>query len=545
MHHRKFINRLSNHRQRTFALGLVALLALSSRAGIAATDLVTPESKAVSATSDCYVEDLPDRLRCGFITVPENTARPDGRQIDIHYMILPAIKNTHPDQALLAIAGGPGQSAIDNAAYFDRLLSKVRQQRDILLIDQRGTGRSNGLQCPDEALSAFDINDEHIDAGAEAAKCLAKLDADVSQYGSQTALTDFEAVRRHLGYAKLHLYGISYGTRMAQLYMRHYPQVLSTVTLDGVVPMQQSVLAIGQAIDRGFELLLQDCRDTRACAGQFPQLDSELAQVDARLAAAPYSGEISDPLTGETTQLTLTRNKFLGAIRMALYMPSTRALLPHAIHQAYLANYRPILGLYALTLDSAGMAMGMHASVVCGEDLPRVTDELLMQLQASHLGRSLLKASQESCAQWQMPTVAASFSEPITGNIPTLLLSGERDPATPPAWGEMAMVNLGNAKHLVSPYATHGVAAQSCATNLIDKLVNTGDVSALNGECLNKDVRRSFYLNASTVEVIPSQELVPTDADKPSRAGQDINLNVKKTVEVIPQVTEPASGSKR
>ena len=164
--------------------------------------------------------------------MPENPNKPDGKLIQVHYVVLPAVKNANHEEALLAIAGGPGQSAIDNAASFNTMLSKVRQQRDILLIDQRGTGRSNLLQCDQGAQSALSFDDENIDSLAEAQKCLANIDADVSQYGSLNAVQDFEAVRAQLGYKKLHVYGISYGTRMAQLYMRLYPEHLATVTLD-------------------------------------------------------------------------------------------------------------------------------------------------------------------------------------------------------------------------------------------------------------------------------------------------------------------------
>lgn len=459
----------------------------------------------------CYVQGLSDRLNCGFVTVPENPNKPDGKTIDVHYVVLPAVKNSYPGEALLAIAGGPGQSAIDNAASFNSMLAKVREQRDILLIDQRGTGRSNILNCTDGNASALSFNDSNVDSALETQKCLEQIkDTDITQYGSLTALADFEAVREHLGYKKLHLYGISYGTRMAQLYMRHYPDVLSTVTLDGVVPMQQSVLAIGEAIERGFSLLLEDCKATAACHAQFPQLADDLAKVEAKLQMAPFVSDIRDPLTGDQTSLTMTRNKFLGAVRMALYMPNVRALLPHAIHQAAEGNFQAMVGLFSLTVDSTGIAMGMHASVVCGEDVHRITPEMRETASHSYMGKLMLEQMENSCAVWQIPNVDANFSEPISSDIPTLLLSGEIDPATPPSWGELAKEKLTNAKHFVAPYATHGVAYQSCGNKLIADLVASGSVKDLDGQCLEKDVRRSFYLNASTVEPLTNDNNTST-----------------------------------
>ncbi|MEO3737765.1 alpha/beta hydrolase [Shewanella baltica] len=508
----------TNATWRTRMLSVSALMLAMASTATWASDVKSQQTQAADIarnmannTDTCYVEGVSDRLNCGFVTVPENPNKPDGKQIQVHYVVLPAVKNVNHEEALLAIAGGPGQSAIDNAAGFDAMLSKVRQQRDILLIDQRGTGRSNLLTCDEGAQSPLSFDDDNADTLAETQKCLAKIDADVTQYGSLNAIKDFEAVRQHLGYKKLHIYGISYGTRMAQLYMRLYPAHLATVTLDGIVPMQQSVLEIGASIDRGFDLLFKDCQETTACHAQFPELKAEFDQVAASLAKAPVMENVYDPVTGEKTMLTMTRGKFYGSIRMALYQANVRALVPHAIHQAAKHNFQPILGLYSLTIDNAGMAMGMHASVVCGEDMHRITPAMREQAQHSFMGKTMLEGLEATCEVWKVPAVDDSFSEPISSDIPTLLLSGEIDPATPPSWGELAMEKLTNAKHFVAPYATHGVAYQSCANNLIADLVRSGSVKDLDGECLKKDVRRSFYLNASSVEPLNATSTKTTD----------------------------------
>lgn len=507
-------------------LSMSALMLAMASTATWASDVKSQQTQAADIASNianntdtCYVEGVSDRLNCGFVTVPENPNKPDGKQIQVHYVVLHAVKNVNHEEALLAIAGGPGQSAIDNAAGFDAMLSKVRQQRDILLIDQRGTGRSNLLTCNEGAQSPLSFNDDNADTKAETQKCLAKIDADVTQYGSLNAIKDFEAIRQHLGYKKLHVYGISYGTRMAQLYMRLYPAHLATVTLDGIVPMQQSVLEIGASIDRGFDLLFKDCQETTACHTQFPELKAEFDQVAASLAKAPVMENVYDPVRGEKTMLTMTRGKFYGSIRMALYQANVRALVPHAIHQAAKHNFQPILGLYSLTIDNAGMAMGMHASVVCGEDMHRITPAMREQAQHSFMGKTMLEGLEATCEVWKVPAVDDSFSEPISSDIPTLLLSGEIDPATPPSWGELAMEKLTNAKHFVAPYATHGVAYQSCANNLIADLVRSGSVKDLDGECLKKDVRRSFYLNASSVEPLNATGTKTTTTDDNASTG--------------------------
>jgi pimeloyl-ACP methyl ester carboxylesterase len=498
---------------RWLAVAIVILFANYSYADTQEANEIAP-----AKTTACYLDGLDEQLQCGKMSVPENPKQPDGKQIDIHFAILPAIKNTYPDEALLAIAGGPGQSAIENAASFNRMLSKVRQQRDILLIDQRGTGQSNILSCDDDTTAILSMNDDDMDIIAMTEKCLAQIDADVTQYGSNSALKDFEAVRQFLGYQKLHLYGISYGSRMAQLYMRHYPEALLTVTLDGVVPMQQSVVAIGSSIERGLNVLWRDCKSTPACQQQFPDLADEYNKVDQLLASAPINQQVRDPQTNQLSDFLLTRGKFSGAIRMAMYMANIRALLPHAIHQAAQGNYQSILGIYALTIDSTGIAMGMHASVVCGEDIHRISEQMRKDAKESYISSSMLDGLEKTCQAWPMPTVDDSFSEPIHSDIPTLLLSGELDPATPPNWGALAQEKLTQSKHLIAPYATHGVAGQSCGNDLVAQLVDQGSVKDLDGACLQKDVRRSFYLNANTVEALPV-------TDNPA----DIEINLDTT----------------
>ena len=460
-------------------------------------------AKPASEESDhCYIEGLSDRLRCGYIIVNENPNEPNGQKINIHYAVIPAVKNIYPNQAFLAIAGGPGQSAIDNAPLFNNTFARIRETRDILLIDQRGTGRSNILKCPeDKSVSPLLMNEGNFDTIAETNKCLAAIDGDVTQYTSTAALKDFEAVRISLGYDKLHIYGISYGTRMAQLYMREYAEAIATVTLDGVVPMQQSVLAIGLAIDRAVDLLISECENLSRCQQQFPSLRKALATTEVELMLSPVKAQIFHPMTGQPTEFLLTHDKFLSVIRLALYSPTTRVLLPYAIHQAGEKNYQAVLGLYSLTMEGIDIAMGMHASVVCSEDIHRLSTDLSTELETSYMGRTMFTELSKVCSVWPSTKVEETFSAPISNNIPTLLLSGELDPATPPDWAILAMADMKNAKHLVAPHAAHGVAMQSCANRLVAQLVDEGSTAELDGDCLKEERPRGFYLNANGVDI--------------------------------------------
>ena len=449
----------------------------------------------------CYVDGIADRLRCGSIEVAENPLQPEGRKIDIHYAVIPAINNIYPAEAFLAIAGGPGQSAIDSAPTFDATFANVRQTRDILLIDQRGTGRSNPLLCPeDTSVLPLQVDDRKFDAALETQNCLAQLQGDVKQYTSAIALADFEAVRVKLNYQKLHLYGISYGSRMAQLYMRRYPKALGTVTLDGVVPMQQSVLAIGLAIDRAMALLLAECADSDRCGEQFPNLAERLATVIAELDQSPAMLQVMHPTTGKPSKFFLTRNKFLGVLRLALYAPNTRSLLPLAIDRAAAGNYQPVLGLYSLTMNGLDLAIGMHNAVLCSEDIHRLTNDLTEQLGQSTIGTSMLEQMSDACAVWPANPVNDDFFKPIASAIPTLLLSGQQDPATPPEWAELAMSKMTNAVHWIAPHAAHGVAMQTCAGRLIAQFIDLGSTTEIDSECIQDGGAGGFYLNANALD---------------------------------------------
>lgn len=471
-------------------------------------------SSEIQQTDHCYLDGISNRSQCGFVNVAENPSQPNGKKIQIHYAVLPAVKPLHPDEAFLAIAGGPGQSAIDNASSFESTFKKIRETRDILLIDQRGTGRSNLLQCSgpeDSNQSPLTINERDVDTLAEARKCLQQLDADVSMYNSSVAIHDFEAVRQVLGYKKLHLYGISYGSRMAQLYMRHYSDALATVTLDGVVPMQQSVIAVGLSVDRALQGVLDECADDPVCASKYPNLNQTLDELNRELHESPIRADIFHPLTGEPDELLLTRDKVLGILRLSMYSPATRSLLPLAIQQAAQGIFQPMLGLYSLMLENIDMAAGMHNAVVCAEDLHRIDDNLKTAIKGSYMASSLYQQIRDACSVWPSNLARDDFFQPVASDIPTLLLSGELDPATPPDWGTMAMTKMTNARHLIAPHASHGVASQTCGNRLVAELVENGDIENIEGDCLEDTSAKEFYLNPSSAQPV-----------SPKKTGEDI-----------------------
>lgn len=462
----------------------------------------------------CYAKDLPDRLLCGTLQQPLSAKAvkdAENQTISIHFAIIPAIKPLYPTEAVLAFAGGPGQSAFDAAAVFAQALRYARENRDILLVDQRGTGKSGLLQCDGmDLVSQFAFDESTADivalAKTDTLACKEKLQVDLSHYTTVAAASDFEAVRQALGYQKLHLYGGSYGTRMAQEYMRQYPAAVVTATLDGVVPFNQSLGALGAASDASVAALYAYCEASETCHRQFPRARQQLQQLIQQLDAAPVSTRVRHPRTFALIDLTLTRAKLQQAIRFALYSNNSRALLPYTIEQALAGDYSPLVGLMLSQDIVQQLSVGVNFAVVCAEDVPFWTAESRAEFAKSYLGRTWMQSAEASCAVWQTPAVDVAYTQPLQTATPVLLLSGGLDPVTPPAWAELAMSQMPNARHLVAPHATHIVASQSCAPKLISQFINQQSAANLDASCLNQELRKPFFTNANGVASLTAEQ---------------------------------------
>lgn len=467
--------------------------------------LVSPLSRAESEKEEvqgeglapCYLPNLSDQVSCGSVTVPE--IHGGEKNIDVHFAVLPALREKFPEEAVLVIAGGPGQSAMDLAGHFNRVLNEVRRERDILLIDQRGTGRSNELHCDQmDSIEQLSFDDQSLDIQKETQRCKDDLAADLNGYNSRMALEDFELIRKKLAYKKLHVFGTSYGTRMVQLYMRHYPDSVATGIMDGLVPLKQNVLAVGESVDHSMELMLSQCESQEACQQRYPNLRQDFQSLLGNIGGQTLLQGVKHPVSAEGAALRLTRSKLNGVLRLALYSQQARTLLPYAIDRLKLGDSAPILGLFGMTLSGFDLAMGMHAAIVCAEDWPRLTDKDRAQMKGSLIGEDMLAALDISCPVWNVNANLKDFETPLESNIPSLLLSGRYDPATPPAWASTMEPQLSNSVHVIFPNATHGVAGHTCANELIAEFISNPDPADLDLSCVEKDRERGFFLNANS-----------------------------------------------
>ncbi len=452
----------------------------------------------------CHVDGIKAQVKCGKLQVLEDYSKPDGEQITINFVVLPAIDNSDNKIPLMFLAGGPGQAAAELASGLTRVFYEVRKTRDLILVDQRGTGASHPLQC--EGVLAQDVyvlTPEDFSV-QDVKDCLENLTADLSQYNSENAIRDFEAVRSALGHKQINIYGGSYGTRAGLVYMRMFPDSLRSVVLDSVAPIDVPIGLFGQSSAHSFNLLLKNCQKEPTCQHAFPKLAQEFQALLERLEQAPVQVNIAHPRLGTPTKFVISKAKLLGIIRMQLYSVAARSLVPLVIHQAYLGNYMPLAGLIAQTESGQGIYIGLLFNIICNEDYPRISATDFEQDannnfggDESHFGFKMV------CSLWPQYSPNEAFYTPVTADIPTLILSGELDPVTPPSNGEYSANSLPNNHHIVVKNAAHTVVMSTCASDIINEFLTLLKPKELDESCLDDVPNESFMtsLNGGTMSL--------------------------------------------
>ncbi len=436
---------------------------------------------------------------CGHAEVWENRELESGRRIQLHYAVLRAYSASPARDAVFFLAGGPGQSAITLAHDMAPLLEGVRRERDIVFLDQRGTGRSNPLSCdledPEDPKEQFrtDFDTDKL------RRCVAELDADTTQYTTEAAVADLDDVRQALGYERVNLIGASYGTRLALAYARHHSKALRSMVLDGVAPPQLRLfldfLPDGQrALDQAFDY----CERNADCSASYPSLRQDFSALLQRLKQEPLVAKVRHPETGEEIELTLTADAFASAVRGMLYSAEVSQLLPVVIEQVAQGKLDALLTQSMLVSHSVQntMSLGLLLSVACSEDLPRVHNPELAEYAAqSFLPASSVAEMRAACQVWPHARTNPDTAEPVVSDVPTLLLSGELDPATPPRWADLALEGLHRGLHVVVPGQGHGTLSVGCVPKLVTRFIGAGSADGLDASCVNGLKRPHFFLD--------------------------------------------------
>jgi pimeloyl-ACP methyl ester carboxylesterase len=426
--------------------------------------------------------------RCGFLVVPENRGRLEGRTIRLAVAIIPAIAQQPAPDPLVHLTGGPGGVAILEAQ--ELVDAGFNRDRDLILMDQRGTFLSEpALTC--EVIDRFNRQQvglpldarstrrKHVAATRKCRRDLVARGIDIAAYNTTENAADFADLRRALGYDRWNVFGVSYGTDLALTILRDHPEGLRSVILDSTVP--PSVVALSEfwpnARD-GFQNIFRACKAQARCRRSFPNLERTFTKLVRRLESDPVRTTVADPATGQPTPVVLDGGALANwLVTMSFYTPSFKDV-PSWIAQLAAGDPQSIATLRLAQVTPPGfVGYGLTYGVICSEWVPFDSErEVLAQ------GRDVLPRYPRSvlaqppqftynfddCRVWDVPAAPASVREPTVSEIPTLILSGSFDSVTPLAWAYAAAETLPNSRIASIPGVGHFVAPESpCAQSVI------------------------------------------------------------------------------
>jgi pimeloyl-ACP methyl ester carboxylesterase len=455
-----------------------------------------PGSRVLDRLHPCPSADGPTDAYCGTLTVFEDRAAKTGRQISLWIVVLPAIRPVNRDPVFF-LAGGPGQGAAQLARQIRAAFRTVQRTRDIVLVDQRGTGKSNPLNCRSDANSLREMTEASESSLDRLKRCLAGYNADVRLYTTNIAMDDLDEVREYLGYDRVNLYGGSYGTRAALVYLRRHGERVRTAVLDGVAPMDMRLpMFTARDAQRALDKLLSDCDTDAACRQAFPELPARIRNLLQRLEQSPPTVRIVHPRTGIAEDVRVDARVVASILFSALYSPLTASMVPTLVDKAERNEFQ---SLFALGLAGEGtaenMSIGMQLSVLCSEDAARVTPADVQQATAGTIfGSHLLGTQLKACEMWPRGVVDASYYEPVVSDVPTLVLSGDLDPVTPPSWGESVVKTLKHGRHVTVPGTGHGVLGTACGQKVIRDFLDSASTASIDVSCVRSIKRPPFFV---------------------------------------------------
>jgi pimeloyl-ACP methyl ester carboxylesterase len=426
--------------------------------------------------------------RCGTLEVLEDRAKPRGRRLALAVAVVGTERAHSAEAPLFVLAGGPGQSIRDVFPAIAPAFGLILRSRDLVLVDQRGTGGSSRLGC--KALDAPErvLQDEAKQLEAVAA-CADALSADLRRYGTDDYVADLEEVRTALGYPRVNVMGFSYGTRAALAWLRAHPERIRALVLDGVAPFQQ---AIGGNFEedgqRALDLLFARCAADPFCHERFPDPPAALRALREQLAGRAARVRTRHPLTGAPLVADFGVDQLRAVVSAFLYQSEAAAVLPPMLGAAAGGDLGPLAAQGVATMADleAGLSRALQLSVLCAEDVPFIQDGPPAEDAARFMGRASRDAFRKLCARWPVPPVPAAWRAPFRSEAPVLLLSGEADPVTPPRWAALLAKDLPNAREIVLAGQGHGVFTRGCVPHLVADFLDAGSSAALDLACAAK-----------------------------------------------------------
>jgi pimeloyl-ACP methyl ester carboxylesterase len=445
----------------------------------------------------CRLDGIDEELLCGKLTVFENRQTRTGRTIELNVVVLPAFDQKTKAEPLFDLAGGPGASSTGGAAFYAGPGKEYRRRHDVVLVDQRGTGQSNRLSIPQEKTPQYYLSEMYpVDYVREMRHAL-EQQADLTQYTTSIAMDDLDDVRAWLGYDKINLFGLSYGTRAALVYMRQHPDHVRSAILMGVAPTDLKMpLHHSESAARAMDLLLGECEKDATCHTAFPQIRDDWKNVLTQLEKQRARVQYSPPGKASPTTVEIQRGVFGEKIRTWMYDRDQAARIPLIVHHAAEGEFAPFLQQAIAPSIPDFIADGMYLSVTCAEDVPFIDPEEATKLTADNpFGNYRVFQQTRACGMWPRGEIPADFLEPVRSTAPVLIFSGNMDPVTPPRYAEEVAGFLPNSWHVIIPEAGHGpfgLSDPGCVDRIAINFMDQGDSKNIDASCVEKMARPPF-----------------------------------------------------
>ncbi|MEM9292306.1 MAG: alpha/beta fold hydrolase [Acidobacteriota bacterium] len=428
--------------------------------------------------------------RCAKVPVPENWQQPDGRQIELSLAVIPAQSDEPAPDPLVPLAGGPGQAILEVYPAIAGSFRGINRERDIVLLDQRGTGESHPFPCfpdtedPAELLSQ--PSDEELEGHFQG--CLDAFDGNPRYYTTVEAVKDLEHVLDRLGAPQANFLGVSYGTRLGLAFLRELPDRVRTLTLDAVVDWNFVVGdTFGRDAERAFQNLLRRCAADRGCSQAYPQLEEDFEALYRRLQErGPQLVRFAHPRTAEMIEAEIGWGQVSGLLRALLYSPQSTALVPLLIHDALKNDDLGRFAARAIAVsepEDLMMYQGLFFSVICSEDWPELKDRPVVDAETQRANAlfagEFVRSVRIGCGIWPSNPAPPELRQPVTADVPTLLLSGPDDPVTPPTYAQTVAASLPSSLALEIPGGAHGALGVHCVPRLLRRFIESGELATI------------------------------------------------------------------
>jgi pimeloyl-ACP methyl ester carboxylesterase len=457
-----------------------------------------PAAAAEPRSASCHLGGFETPVRCVEIDVPLDYDDPDGRSIAITAAVVPATTARPAPDPLFVFAGGPGQAGTDFGPWLTTAFAPVRRTRDVVLVDFRGTGRSGALEC---RVPSF-LDPDYATAARRALRdCARDYGPGLEHYTHREVVEDIERLRLALGTEKINLWGGSFGTRIAQHYVRKYGAHVRSAVLDAATPVGHSIFVTApRTAEDALARLLADCAADAACAQNFPALASDFAGLLDQAEAGAVTANLHRPDTGRLTEVAFDRDGVASLVRGALYVELTRSMLPLAIAEAARGRLEPLVALGATTGEwsTSTMALGFTLGIVCSEDLAQSARGDRAELSAGFVRDSYYRGFVQFCAEWPTVPIPSEMLAPIASNVPALVISGEADPVTPPSLGETALAQFASGVHAIVPGGFHTNSASPCVASIIAAFLADPNAGGRDHACLERAAPPPSFFIAAT-----------------------------------------------